>query len=660
MDLESPGGLRLRLIPIAIFVFFLFSVLIVQFYKIQITNGEKWAKVAKTQHQTVIREPFKRGVFYSNTGLKKGHLEEKQPFVMNVLHYHLFADPLSIPEKYREEVAEKIVNILQIDTDILSHLQKKSRSRKIAMWLKSEEKDELEGWWRGFAKKRRIPINALYFAKDFRRSYPFGKMLGQVLHTVQDDKDELTKQAIPTGGLEAVFNRYLVGEEGKRTILRSPRYEIDFAAEKVAAKDGADIYLTINHIIQAIVEEELAIGIAKVKGEAGWAVIMDPYSGEILAMAHYPSFDPGNYREYFNDLEKIDLTRNRAIGDCFEPGSTMKPISIAIALIANEELIAKGEEPLFIPNEMMRCDQNMFPGRSKPLLDTRTHRYLNMYMALQKSSNVYPARLIQKVIERMGVDWYRDKLMRVFGFGLRTGLELPYENPGMVPDPHKTYPNGALQWSKPTPYSLAIGYNLNVNAIQMLRAYAVFANGGFLVKPTILKKIVRGDEVLVDNQERAKRVKRVLSEAITSEISHAMKYAVKTGGSATLADIPGFTAAGKTSTTEKLIKGQYSKTNHFSCFAGFAPATRPRFVLFVGIDEPKKFFIPGFGTTHFGGKCSAPVFREISKRVLEYLGEPPDDPHGFPKGDPRFDPSRADWNHEVKELLEVYKKWNGE
>ncbi len=636
----------------------LFTVLIVQFYKIQIFEHQKWVGVARGQHQTVVKEPFKRGVFYSNTAVKAGHIEDKQPLVIDVLAYHVHIDPYLIPDSCKKEMCEKLCELLHLPPDIEGHFYKKSRYRRVASMISPQEKEGVEGFWSEYAKKKRLPKNALYFVKDYQRSYPFGKMLGQVLHTVRAERDDKTHQAIPTGGLEVVFNKYLKGEEGSKVILRSPRYEIDGDFMENPPKDGADVYLTINHILQAITEEELAKGIKKVGGKGGWAVMMNPFSGEIYAMAHYPFFDPSHYSDYYNDPKRLEETRIKAITDCFEPGSTTKAITIAIALKANQELIAAGKRPIFSPTEMMRCDNNMFPGRTQPLKDVRkTHKFLNMQMAIQKSSNVYPARLMQRVVETLGPSWYRDQLVNVFGYGEKTGIELPYENPGLVPTPGKKYANGTYEWSLPTPYSLAIGYNLLVNSVQIARAFSVFANGGYLVKPTLLRKIVSKDGVILDNTNGSVK-RKVLDEAIVSEVVTAMKFSTKPGGSAALGDIPGFTEAGKTSTSEKLIKGQYSKSQHFSTFVGFAPLEKPEFVLFVGVDEPEKKFIPGFGTTHFGGKCAAPIFREISKRSLEYLGAHPDDSFGYPKGDPRSCVEKADWIKEVRRLNELYEKYN--
>ena len=277
-------------------------------------------------------------------------------------------------------------------------------------------------------------------------------------------------------------------------------------------------------------------------------------------------------------------------------------------------------------------------------------------MAIQKSSNIYPAKLVQKVVEECGAKWYREQITSIFGFGAKTGVEMPYENKGLVPTPGKMYQSGAFEWSQPTPYSLAIGYNVLVNAIQMCRAYSVFANGGYLIKPTILRKIMQKDRIVLDGLHEKKKV---LEKGIVEEVLKAMKYSTKIGGSATLADIPGFTEAGKTATAEKLIRGSYSKTQHFSSFVGIVPVNEPRFVIFIGVDEPEKTYIPGFGTTHFGGKCAAPIFREIARRSLEYLGVTPDDPNGYPKGDPCYNGGKGDWMREVEELETMYRRWNG-
>jgi len=264
----------------------------------------------------------------------------------------------------------------------------------------------------------------------------------------------------------------------------------------------------------------------------------------------------------------------------------------------------------------------------------------------------------------LGNDFYREALQD-FGFGEKTHIELPYETKASLPTPGKKHPNGALEWSTPTPYSMAIGHNLLVNSIQLVRAYAVFANGGFLVEPTLVRKIVKTkangtEEVLLDHTqpERMKNFPRVLKADNVKKVKTAMKYTTKIGGTARRADVYGYTEAGKTGTANKIVGGTYSEKLYVSSFVGFTPAEKPVFVLLVSMDEPEYGFLPGIGKRHHGGTCAAPVFREIAKRSLEYLGITPDDPNGYPVGDPRYQADKADWVAETRVLKEIYEKWN--
>lgn len=645
---ESSDRKRLCIVAVSLCIFF--CLLIIRFYQIQIVEGDKWAAAALAQHQYVATEPCRRGSFYSNTSIKQGHPGEEQPFVVDVPKFHLYIDPDSIPEPVKGRMAKELFAFLP-GIDKKNDFYKKSRSRKIATWLDRDKRVQIEKWWGDFARREKIVRNALYFTAEYKRSYPFGSLLGAVLHTVQED------QANPTGGLEMMLNAYLKGKEGKRLIVRSPRHPLDTGKILAAPENGADVYLTINHYLQAIAESELAKGVQEAGALGGWAVMMDPYSGEILALAQTPSFDPTHYADYFNDPHLIDRTKVKSVTDCFEPGSIFKPITIAVCMKANEELIKQGKRPLFTPEEKIPCANGWFPGRSVPLKDGRTHAFLNMDLALQKSSNVYMARLIHRLIETMGDEWYRKALSEVFGFGQKTQIDLPAESVGLLPTPGKLHPNGKLEWSVPTPYSLAIGHNILVNSVQLVRAYAILANGGLAVHPHLIRKIVKDGKVLVDNT-RYRAQKQVLSPAITRPIVRGLKFVTKEGGTSRRADIMGYTEAGKSGTAEKIIDGLYSKDHNVSSFVGFAPAHHPRFVLIVTIDDPVKKVIPGVGKHQMGGVCAAPVFREIATKSLQYLGVTPDDPYGFPAGDPRRDPKRADWVMEVQALKELYEKWN--
>jgi cell division protein FtsI (penicillin-binding protein 3) len=666
-----------RLLIITIGTFFLFSLLIVQYFRIQIVEGDIWAQRALSQHEFIVKEPAKRGAFFSNTSLKKGNPEKPLPFVVDVTKFHLFIDPVAIPEPHHNEIKTNLFAILEISdaikqTQLSNEFDKKSRSRKLSSWLEREQKENILKWWKPFAKKHKIAPNALFFVTDYQRSYPYGKLLGQVLHTIRDLKDEVTQEGVPTGGLEAHFNDYLKGKQGKRILLRSPLNSLEIDKVIEPPENGSNIYLTVNHTIQAIAEEELERGVKRANAKGGWAVMMDPNNGEILAFAQYPYFEPGNYKDYFNEKEKIENAKAKPLTDTFELGSIMKPITVAIALKGDSIQKKQGKKGIVTPNEKVETLRSIYPGRAnKPLKDKNTHNYLNMYMAIQKSSNVYMAQVIDRVVHALGNPWYRNELVNTFGFGTKTGIELPGEALGLVPTPGKCHPNGALEWSIPTPYSLSMGYNIMASSIQMLRAYAVFANGGKLVKPTLVRKIVKTTDddkeiVLLDNTSpsRQKAFPRVLSKEICLDVMKAMKYTTKLGGSAHLAAINGYTEAGKTGTAEKIVDGTYCKKRHISSFIGFAPANldpskaTSRIVLIVTIDDPEYRILEGGTRAHMGGWCAAPVFRDIAKRTLEYLGVTPDDPFGYCQGDPRCNPAKADYAKELQELKDLYNVWN--
>lgn len=660
---------RNRLLVIALTLFGFLSLLIIQFYRIQIVEGEKWSKQAQKQQFLVINEPFVRGAFYSSTATKLRHPEMPQQLVVDVPRFHLYADPKAIPDEYHDVIANVLgasLSMSPTERQVLrEQFDKNSRSRKLAMWLDKASHQEINSWWQSYARSHQIPRNALFFVKDYQRYYPFGKLLGQVLHTIQTIKDQRTQQAIPTGGLELYFNKHLQGKQGRRRLIRSPKNAFETGDVLSFPEHGADIHLTINHVLQAIAEEEVEKGVKKCNAKGGWAVMMDPRSGEILALAQYPFFHPSEYQTFFNDKELIEHTKVKAITDANEPGSFVKAVTISIALKANKELRERGEKELFTPDEKIATSNGRFPGRSKPITDTSMHPYLNMNMALWKSSNIYVARLVERIIARLGNEWYRKQLVETFGFGQKTHIELPAESGGVVPTPGKLHPNGALEWSVPTPFSMAFGHNLQASSLQLLRACAVFANGGYLVQPTLVRKIVKKDHlgvehVILDNtlEERVQAFPVVLDSDIVEQVVNAMRYVTKPGGTATKADIPGYTEAGKTSTAKKILNGAYQEKLYVANFTGFAPVNNPAFVLVVTMDEPEYGYIPGVGKRHNGGNCTGEVFREIGKRTLEYLGIPPDDPYGYPYGDPRRNNDKTEWMAETKLLQEMYDKWN--
>lgn len=644
MDSNNNRIEQKRLVILSISLFFLFSLLVISFYKIQIIDYDKWSRLAKTQHQMTIQEMSRRGIFYSNTSIKPFHPKIQQPFVYDVVKFHLHIDPGVLSKEYHAEIAKELETFLiEEHKCVKEELKRHSRSRRIAAFLDKERKEEIERWWQKFAREKKLSRKGIFFIKDYKRSYPFKHLLGQVLHTFRHNGDG--NPGIATGGLELYFNRVITGSDGKRILLRTPRQRIEYDEVIEPAVNGCDIHLTINHFVQAVAEESLEKWVKRVGAKGGSVVVMDPKNGEIYAMANYPFFDPGDYSSYYNDIRKIDATRNRAVSDCFEPGSIMKPITIAIALMANDELEKRNEEPLFTIQEMISVSNNQFPGRTKPIKDLGQHRFLNMMLGIQKSSNVYVARLTERIIKRLGAKWYREQLSDFFCFGKRTGIELPCEQPGMVPEIGKRYQSGLLEWSTPTPFSLAMGYNLMVNQLQMLRAYSILLNDGVEVQPTIIKKITQNNEE-IPIRRREKKVKAKLKTQDLKALIKAMQLPIKKGGTATLAAVPRFTVGGKTGTSEKIVKGSYSTSTHYSSFLGFAPVSDPKIIVIVGIDEPSMKWIEGYGSVRYGGKCSAPIFKEVTSQTLSYMGVRPDDPNG----DYMMD--------EIEELRQLYNVWN--
>jgi cell division protein FtsI (penicillin-binding protein 3) len=645
------------------------AALIFQFFRLQVLEHEKWAKRARLQHYFTVVEPFHRGVFYANPSFMDKR-KKNIPFTVDLPLYHLYADSSALPDELKTEAADAIMRLLSPSVleakRLLVELKRHSHSRRLVCWLTEEQKALFLHWWSPWAKKNKLPSNALYFVSDFRRIHPMGSLLGQVLHTIRERRDDRTGKAYPTGGLELSLNSYLEGTIGLRRLMRSPRNHIETGEVIQEPVHGANVELTIDPVIQAILEEELSKAVRMRQAKGGWGVLVDPWTGHILALAQVPSFFPDRYQAYFNDSQRIEYTKVKAAIDANEPGSPMKVITCSLALKANKECAARKEALIFHPLAKVSVSLGVFPGRSKPIKDVTFSRWANMYMAIQRSSNVYCAGLAGKVVDRMGPEWYRHQLVSCFGLGTKTGIELVGESIGVIPRPNTLTANKKLEWSKATPYSLGIGYNVQMTSLQMARAFCVLATRGTLPTFTLVRQVWKEKnkgqrEVLVDNTlpSRVLSFPKVLDRDIAEEVVRAMKFVTKPGGSASKADIFGYTEVGKTGTTMKLIQGKYSNQAHIASFVGFAPVATPRFVLALTIDEAKPGFILGFGFNHRGGAAASPIFREVGRRVLEYMREPYDDPYGFAPHDPRRDEKKADWMKETEALNALYKAWNG-
>lgn len=654
-----------RLLLSCLFFLLLFGINFLQFYKVQILQGAKWGLLAKRQQERFITEPCKRGRIMLESSLKGKHPPVEFPLVFDVLKYHLYVNPSAIDPSLRPPLVRKLMFFLSLtdqeEGHFYRHLETRSKSRLLKRWISLEKKEEIEKWWFGFAKRNGLVRNGLYFIKEYQRCYPGGSLLGVLLHTVRDDRDPKTFLHLPTGGLELKYDRYLRGTPGKKALYCSLRQSFEGEGTLVPAEDGSDLYLTVDPYIQMIAEEEIARGIHLAKAKGGWAIVMNPHTGEIYALAQYPPFYPFDYRTSFNDPKLKEFTYLKAVSDCFEPGSSMKPISMAIALLANQEMEKRGQPAIFDPNQMVPTTNGFLPGRKKPLRDVAHSRYLNMALALKRSSNIYVAQLMHRVGTVLGYEWYYEQLSHLFQFGKKVELGLPAESSGLLPRPFSP-DRKRSRWSLLTLQSLSFGYNILVNSIQLMRAWATLVNGGYRVSPHIIKRIVRKkmgryDEEVILSPPKQRR-ERVLSPEISASLVEALRMPTQPGGTALRGNVPGYTEGGKTSTTEKLVKGQYSHTLHIASFIGFSPLYCPKFLVLVVIDEPSHQILPGVGALYFGGRCAAPVFSHIVRRACEYLGTTPDDPYGRFPGDPRSDYRKIEGVEKVREWNALYRQWN--
>lgn len=599
---------------------FLFSLLVGQFFRLQVLQTEHWKSAARKQHTLTIVEPAQRGRFLANADLRSDTPSAEKVLVADVPKYHLHVDPLSLPRSSYSAIADQIVKLLASNKEQASHfrqkillqLHKRSRDRTLATWIEPSERSAIETWWLNYHLIMRIPRNGLFFTSDYQRNYPMGPMLGPILQTVRRERSR-DQSAIPIGGLELTLQSHLIGISGKRQLLRSLKNPMETGTVTTPAISGKDIYLTVDHILQSIAEEELEKGIAMSGAQGGWALLIDCHSGAISALAHAPHYNPEKYWEYFNE-KKIDWTRPRAICEAHELGSVFKPLHCAIALKANELLQQRGSDPLFDTEEKIDTRPSPFPGR-KEMKDVTVRRHCNLDLALQKSSNVYMARLVHRIGNQLGFQWYRDQLLNL-GFVDKTGIGIPGEARASIPPFNG--PN-AGRWSSSTPSSLCLGHSLQLNALHLARAYCALANGGYLITPHLIKSIGKPPLDGGDFKRNPIEKKRVFSKAICQRVLKGMSFVTQPGGTGFRAAVPGFGICGKTGTAEKVINGTYSKNKMLSTFVGIMPEKAPRFVLLVTVDEPSYGYREGVGLNHRAGVCAAPIFGQIAKRSLEYL-----------------------------------------
>ena len=421
-----------------------------------------------------------------------------------------------------------------------------------------------------------LELEGVGFMKESRRFYPNKDLAAHILGYVGIDN-------VGLGGIEATYDSLIKGRPGTVLIQTDARRRA-FSRVERSSTAGATLELTIDEYLQHIVERELQAGVKESDAAGGSAIVLDPASGEILAMASYPTFNPNAYGDF-----REQSRRNRAVQDLFEPGSTFKIITAGAAL---EEKVVQAEDQIDVSEGLIRFG-------SRVINDDRRYGILSFEDVIVKSSNVGAI----KVGLRLGAERL-DTYVKRFGFGRSLSPDFSGESAGIVWDASKLN-DSALA-------SIAMGYQVGVTPLQMAAAASAIANGGELIEPRVVRAVLRdGHRVAVPR----KTLGRTVSAGTAVDLTTIMEAVVERG-TATLAKVPGYRIAGKTGTAAKIVDGRYSTSDYNVSFVGFVPSRDPVFTIIVVIDSPSAL-------SPYGGVVAAPVFQRIADGALRHYGVPP-------------------------------------
>ena len=545
---------------VTVYVFFFIGLLFCAFRLayIQFFRANYLAGIARKQHSVALELEPRRGTIY-DTNLK--------PQAVNISAYSLFANPKVLSRAEKNNLLKILPQILGADIDFLRERLLRNKS---FVWLARKLTDDQ------VVAVRKLKIKGFDFIKETKRCYPNGYLLSHVLGFAGLDNNGLE-------GVELAFNQYLKGESGFALCLRDARQNKLEIWEKMSApRDGYDLVLTIDEVVQYIAERELDKAFRQFNAQGASIIVMNPRTGEILAFANRPTYDLNEYAG-----ASKESMRNRAICDLFEPGSVFKIVTASAAL----------EERKVNENSRFFCENGAWNFGSHTLHDHQPHGWLTFSEVIEQSSNIGTV----KVAQLLGPPLLH-KYIKSYGFGAKTGLELHGEINGMNKDPRN--------WSKTSIGAVPIGQEVGVTALQLVAAVSVIANGGQLVKPYLVKEIRDQYGETVKYFSPAP-VRRVISESTAARMRKILTKVIEQG-TGKLAKPASFSAAGKTGTAQKLDpNGAYSHDKFVGSFIGFAPADNPQIAMVVTLDEPHPYY--------YGGVVSAPVFKNVAEDVLKYL-----------------------------------------
>ena len=559
MTNQAKKWLKFRVVTVLIFFAVLFVALVSRAFQLQILSGEALKAKAEKQHTRILEFQSERGHIFDRNG---------EVLAASLIVDSVYADPSRI--KNRKKVSAKLSSILgikkrKINKNILKH----KRFCWIARKISPEQSRRIKS----------LNVDGVYLIKEPKRFYTNKGSAGHLLGFVGMDSDGL-------GGLELKYNRYLKGATGKVSWGKDARghrfYMESGSANEV---DGScNLILTIDSRIQHIVELQLREATERAGAKGGIAIVMNPGTGEILAMANEPGFNPTVFTRYSGEMRK-----NKAVTDCFDPGSIFKPFVAAAAL--EEGVIEDGDE--------FNCENGAYLVGNKIIHDAQGEKYerLTVREILKYSSNIGSV----KVAEKLGKEKFY-QYVRKFGFGSRTGINLPGEASGILRKPQ--------YWTDVDFATMSFGQGISVTAIQMITAMSTIANQGVLMKPYVVRGLVDKDGRVIE-EFTPTVVEKVISPLTAQRVTSFLTDVVgDEGGTGKNARIVNVSVAGKTGTSQKFDfnAGRYSSDKVRASFIGFFPAENPQIIILVVLDEPE--------TKRWGGQAAAPVFRNISEQIL--------------------------------------------
>lgn len=553
--------MNLRLTIVKAFFFFCFALIAFRLFLIMFVEHEVYLEKAKMQQVKKEEIIPKRGYIYDRKGREIAISLEKDS---------LYIDPMMIKKK---DTIDKLSNFVKVKYEDI--LGENERNRRF-VWIQRKLDDSIA------QQIKSLKLEGVGFVTEHVRYYPKGHLASHVVGFVNVDEEGIE-------GLEKLYDKYLKAEKGSKIVLR------DATGKRLSDGNfweirGNDIFLTIDEGLQYIVEKYLDETIRKWNASSATAIMMDPFTGEILALANRPNYNPNNIKL----VKNMEHLRNRAITDLYEPGSTFKIVTAAAAL----------EEKIVKTSSKFDCSAGFIEVGGKKIKDVHRNGVLTFEEVIQKSSNVGTIK-IAMMLGKERLYGYIKK----FGFGQKTEIDLPGEVSGYIRPPER--------WSGTSIGAIPIGQEVAVTALQVLRAYAVIANGGYLVKPFVVSEI-RSPDGNILHKAVIKR-ERILSEQTALTMREILKKVTEQGGTAVTAKVDGNKVAGKTGTAQKYDPKlrRYSKDKFVSSFVGFIPAEAPKIALIVVVQDP----VGG----HYGGTVAAPVFKAIADEALAYLNVPRDD-----------------------------------